>query len=44
MKLAILDRDGTLNQWGEQGFIGRPEAWIAIPGLLPICLTSVIRR
>ena len=34
MKLAILDRDGTLNQWGEQGFIGRPEAWIAIPGAL----------
>ena len=34
MKLAILDRDGTLNRWGEQGFIGRPEAWIAIPGAL----------
>lgn len=34
MKIAILDRDGTLNQWGAQGFIGRPEEWVAVPGAL----------
>ena len=34
MKLAILDRDGTLNQWGEQGFIGHPDAWVAVTGAL----------
>ena len=34
MKIAILDRDGTLNQWGVQGFIGRPEEWVAVPGAL----------
>ena len=34
MKLAILDRDGTLNQWGPQGFIGHPEDWVAVPGAL----------
>ena len=34
MKLAILDRDGTLNQWSEQGFIGHPDAWVAVPGAL----------
>ena len=34
MKIAILDRDGTLNQWVAQGFIGRPEEWVAVPGAL----------
>ena len=34
MKIAILDRDGTLNQWGDHGFIGRPEEWVAVPGAL----------
>lgn len=34
MKLAILDRDGTLNQWGAQGFIGRPDDWVAVPGAM----------
>lgn len=34
MKLAILDRDGTLNQWGAQGFIGHPDEWVAVPGAL----------
>ena len=34
MKLAILDRDGTLNQWSERGFIGHPDAWVAVPGAL----------
>ena len=34
MKLAILDRDGTLNQWSAQGFIGHPEDWMAVPGAL----------
>lgn len=34
MKLAILDRDGTLNQGGEEGFVGSPDAWIAQPGAL----------
>ena len=30
MKIAILDRDGTLNQIGEEGFIGSAEAWNAL--------------
>ncbi|MEX8192585.1 D-glycero-alpha-D-manno-heptose-1,7-bisphosphate 7-phosphatase [Comamonas guangdongensis] len=34
MKLAILDRDGTLNQWGARGFIGHPDEWVAVPGAL----------
>lgn len=34
MKLAILDRDGTLNQWRDEGFIGHPDAWVAVPGAL----------
>lgn len=34
MKIAILDRDGTLNQIGEEGFIGSAEAWKAQPGAL----------
>lgn len=34
MKLAILDRDGTLNQWGAQGYIGHPNDWVAVPGAL----------
>lgn len=34
MKLAILDRDGTLNQWVDQGFIGHPQDWVAVPGAL----------
>lgn len=34
MKLAILDRDGTLNQWGAQGFIGHPGDWVAVPGAM----------
>ena len=34
MKIAILDRDGTLNQWGAQGFIGRPDEWVAVPSAL----------
>lgn len=34
MKIAILDRDGTLNQWGDHGFIGRPDEWVAVPGAL----------
>ena len=33
MKLAILDRDGTLNVAGA-ALIDRPEAWIALPGAL----------
>ena len=34
MKIAILDRDGTLNQIGEEGFIGSAEAWKAQRGAL----------
>lgn len=34
MKIAILDRDGTLNQWGAQGFIGHPDEWVAVPSAL----------
>lgn len=34
MKLAILDRDGTLNHGGAQGFIGQPQEWVAVPGAL----------
>lgn len=34
MKIAILDRDGTLNQWSAQGFIARPEEWVAVPSAL----------
>jgi D-glycero-D-manno-heptose 1,7-bisphosphate phosphatase len=33
MKLAILDRDGTLNALSE-GFIASPDAWTAIEGAL----------
>lgn len=33
MKLAILDRDGTLNVAGE-ALIATPEAWQAVPGAL----------
>lgn len=33
MKLAILDRDGTLNQQGE-GFITCAQDWTALPGAL----------
>lgn len=34
MKIAILDRDGTLNQWAAQGFIGHPDEWVAVPSAL----------
>ena len=34
MKIAILDRDGTLNQWAVQGFIGHPDEWVAVPSAL----------
>lgn len=33
MKLAILDRDGTLNL-ADEAFITSPEAWVAQPGAL----------
>ena len=33
MKLAILDRDGTLNPLGED-FVTSPEEWTAVPGAL----------
>lgn len=33
MKLAILDRDGTLNELGS-GFITTPDEWVALPGAL----------
>ncbi len=33
MKLAILDRDGTLNAPGE-GFISSPDEWVPVPGAL----------
>lgn len=33
MKLAILDRDGTLNAAGES-FLHAPESWVALPGAL----------
>ncbi|WP_159913116.1 HAD-IIIA family hydrolase [Pantoea sp. 18069] len=33
MKLAILDRDGTLNAAGEP-FLHAPESWVALPGVL----------
>jgi len=33
MKLAILDRDGTLNELGN-GFITTPDDWVALPGAL----------
>ncbi|CAM3494501.1 D-glycero-beta-D-manno-heptose 1,7-bisphosphate 7-phosphatase [Paracidovorax anthurii] len=33
MKLAILDRDGTLNAPGE-GFISTPDEWVPVPGAL----------
>ncbi|MDA8453489.1 D-glycero-beta-D-manno-heptose 1,7-bisphosphate 7-phosphatase [Acidovorax sp. GBBC 3334] len=33
MKLAILDRDGTLNATGE-GFISTPDEWVPMPGAL----------
>ncbi|WP_053843515.1 D-glycero-alpha-D-manno-heptose-1,7-bisphosphate 7-phosphatase [Paracidovorax avenae] len=32
MKLAILDRDGTLNASGEE-FISVPEEWVPVPGV-----------
>ena len=34
MKLAILDRDGTLNALGDDSYIGDPEDWNALPGAL----------
>ncbi|MDR0224958.1 MAG: HAD-IIIA family hydrolase [Burkholderiaceae bacterium] len=34
MKIAILDRDGTLNPMGEEGFIASADAWKALPGAL----------
>ena len=34
MKLAILDRDGTLNALGDGAYIDTPEDWIALPGAL----------
>ena len=34
MKLAILDRDGTLNALGDDTYIGTPEDWNAVPGAL----------
>lgn len=34
MKIAILDRDGTLNEWGAQGFIASPDEWVAVPSAL----------
>ena len=34
MKLAILDRDGTLNALGDDTYIGAPEDWNALPGAL----------
>lgn len=34
MKIAILDRDGTLNQWAAQGFIGHPDEWVGVPSAL----------
>ena len=34
MKLAILDRDGTLNDLGDATYIGAPEDWNALPGAL----------
>ena len=33
MKLVILDRDGVINEWHEEG-IASPEQWSAIPGSL----------
>ncbi len=33
MKLAILDRDGTLNALGD-GFIASPDDWVPLPGAL----------
>ena len=33
MKLAILDRDGTLNALGD-GFIASPDEWVPVPGAL----------
>ncbi|QXZ09295.1 HAD-IIIA family hydrolase [Comamonas sp. Y33R10-2] len=34
MKIAILDRDGTLNEWGAKGFIASPDEWVAVPSAL----------
>lgn len=34
MKLAILDRDGTINALGEDEFITTPDHWIPLPGAL----------
>lgn len=34
MKLAILERDGTLNALGDDTYIGDPEDWNALPGAL----------
>ena len=34
MKLALIARAGSLNQWGAQGFIGRPDEWVAVPSAL----------
>lgn len=33
MKIAIFDRDGTLNPWGEE-YIAHPDQWQALPGAL----------
>ncbi|WP_027015190.1 D-glycero-alpha-D-manno-heptose-1,7-bisphosphate 7-phosphatase [Comamonas composti] len=34
MKIAILDRDGCLNQWDGESFIASPDAWQPLPGAL----------
>ncbi len=31
LKIAILDRDGTLNALGD-GFIASPDDWLPVPG------------
>lgn len=34
MKIAILDRDGTINAMGPDEFVGSPDEWTALPGAL----------
>jgi D-glycero-D-manno-heptose 1,7-bisphosphate phosphatase len=34
MKIAILDRDGTINAMGPDEFVASPDDWTALPGAL----------
>ncbi|WP_042421503.1 D-glycero-beta-D-manno-heptose 1,7-bisphosphate 7-phosphatase [Comamonas granuli] len=34
MKLVILDRDGTINALGAEGYVAAPDDWTPLPGAL----------